>query len=195
MESKLHVTLKKAVERHQAHGSYCWYESTIGPCSGSLRADVHYHRKKRSIYVECETRPNMKRLHEEGLHRKQSPWADIYNLVIPETQFSRHDWSLLRGYFDKVYAYSVEEDRFTRSLDLRTLGGLRDAVLDATMPIIRSDQVKASYLWLVKKKNIYRHCVRCLRGATDPWYWCWNEPCILYKRLWGDPDDYWERPY
>lgn len=197
MESRLHITLKKAVERHQAEGNNCWYESTMGAWggSGSLRADVHYYRKRRSIYVECETRPSMKRLLEKGLRRTQSPWGDVYNLVVPDAQYGRHDWRQLRGYFDKVYAYSVEEDRFTESLDLRTFGALQDAVLDILMPVIRSNKVTALTLWLVKQKNLYRHCIMCLRGRTDPWHWCWNEPCILYKRLWGDPNDHWERPY
>jgi hypothetical protein len=100
----------------------------------------------------------------------------------------------LRGYFDKVYAYSVEEDRFTESTDLRTLRGLRDAVLDATMPIIRSKWGTALNRWLFKRKNLCSHCYSCLSGRACPWDRCLSQPCILYRGIWGDPDDHWKWP-
>ncbi|MFH2110734.1 MAG: hypothetical protein ABIJ47_05670 [Candidatus Bathyarchaeota archaeon] len=190
MESQLHIALKKAVERHMAEGSQCWFESLMVPWSGSgsQRADVQFMRRRRSIYVECETRPSIRRLREKGRRRNQSPWADVYVLVVPETQYSRHDWRQLRGLFDKVYAYSAEEDRFTESVDLRPLGALRDAVLDAAMPVIRSPKFRAFYrfFWIRKNRAVRRlrdraRCIRCCMGKGRPRYYCVGETCETYR--------------
>lgn len=194
METKLHITLKNAVGEHLAVGSRCQYEAEMSPWSGrgSQRADVHYYRKSRSYYVECETRPNLERLREKGRRRLKSPWADAYILVVPEAQFGMHDWETLRGLYNEVYGYNVEENRFTCALDLRTLGALQDMTLDVVMPVVRNRRVRTFHSSIVRKKNIYSHCLNCLRGRICPWLRCLDEPCILYKRLLGDPSDHWK---
>lgn len=194
VESDLHLKLKKAVETHLAEGSHCWFESTMGPWggSGSLRVDVQYTRNRRYYYFECETKPNISRLIHKGEKRKKCYYRTVYNLVIPTSEFNKNDWSLLRGYFDNVYGYDEQLDEIPDRVDLRTLGSLQDIILNRTMPFLRSPEFREFCRFFWKRKNLCRHCYNCLRGRSCPWPQCWDEPCILYKRLWGDPDDFWK---
>jgi len=195
VESRLHLALKNAVKRHHAQGSRCWYESNMQPWggNGSQRADVQYYQNCRNYYVECETRPNINRLRDKGRRRNRYKKRGVYNLVIPESEYTRCDWRQLRGFFDKVYAYSVEEDRFTESLDLRALGFLQDLVLNLVTPLFMSPLFQGFYRPLWRRKNwvavrLWKLgiCVRCCMGGDMVNYYCWVEDCRMYRFLQKD---------
>ena len=181
MESDLHLALKDAVRRHHAGGCRCTYESHMLPWGreGSLRVDVYFCRRGRSIYTECETRPNMERLREKGRRRNTYYYRTVYRLVVPKQEYAKHDWRRLRGYFDAVYAYDVEADSFTDSVDLRLLGPLRDLALDLLMPIYWSRELQTvlrritygvnGLRWAVRSRL---HCMACVLGIPHPWVFC-----------------------
>ena len=177
--------MKQAVATHLSEGNHCWFEDTMGPWggAGSLRVDVHYYRKGRSYYVECETRPNIKRLRKKGEKRKKCPWRTDYNLIVPSTEFTKKDWRQLRGYFDNVYGYDVTQDKIYQKMDLRRLGVLQDLVLDIWMPVRRSSKFKDIEWWFIRRKNGFAICINCLRGEDPPRRDCWDAPCILFNLL------------
>lgn len=177
--------MKQAVETHLSEGNRCWFEDTMGSWGGegSLRVDVHYYRKGRSYYVECETMPNIKRLRKKG--EKRNGWGrrTDYNLIVPSTEFTKKDWTKLRGYFDLVYGYDVNQDKICFRKDLRRLGVLQDLVLDIWMPVRRSSRFKGMEWWFIRRKNLCAGCVMCLRGKYPPRRDCWDAPCILFNLL------------
>jgi hypothetical protein len=186
MESRLHLALKKAVETHLAGGNHCWYESHMGPWggSGSLRVDVHYNRNKRSIYVECETRPSISRLIEKGKRRVKVPYRNVYILVVPDEYYGRLEWQRLRGYFDLVLGYDVEDGVFTGKRDLRFMGPLRDAALDFLIPIYKSERVQGTLNRVTRRKNILKmrlrgrlQCLLCRLDLPSPWIFCPGDGC------------------
>lgn len=120
---------------------------------GSLRVDVSYKMNHRHYYVERETKPNIKRLLEKGHRRKKCRKRINYPLVFPESEYGRHEWSKLRGCFDRVFAYRFEDDRFTEALDLRTFGGLQDLVLDLMTPPYMSPESQRLCRHLWRNKN------------------------------------------
>jgi len=186
VESDLHLALKDAVKRHHAGGSRCWYESHMLPWGnqGSLRVDVSYRRNKRSYYTECETKPNLSRLVEKGRRRREHYRRTVYNLVVPKSEYNKHDWTRLRGYFDQVFAYDIEKDEFTDAVDLRLLGPLRDAVLDITMPIYWSKEFQSTYRRVKYSENrvywavrVILQCSACRLGLPHPWGFCPKDDC------------------
>ena len=193
VESSLHKTLKEAVKTHHATGCRCQEENYMGSGGrGSLRVDVCYMLRHRYYLVECETKPNIPRLLEKGRRRNSIHYRTVYVLVVPFNEYVKKNWAELRGYFDLVYAYDLNEDRFTAKQDLRTLGALQDMVLNVLMPVFRSERFQTLLWWLRKKKNLCQHCYNCLRGKSSPWPQCWYKPCIFYRQLLGKPDDHWK---
>ena len=186
VESQLHLSLKEAVVKHLSEGNHCWFEDTMGAWggAGSLRVDVFYVRKRRWVYVECETRPNIERLKKKGDKRNEHHKRTDYNLIVPSTEFVKRDWYELRGYFDKIYSYDVGLDEIVDHVDLRTLGGVQDFCLDFAMPIIRSREAKDLYWWLIRRKNgvCWRiraliQCSSCKLGIDTPWKYCPRRGC------------------
>ena len=193
----LHHQLKQAVETHLSEGNRCRFESIMGSWGGvgSLRVDVHYYRKGRSYYVECETRPNIKRLRKKGEKRKGYRRRTDYNLIVPSTEFTKKDWTLLRGFFDKVYSYDVALDEINDVVDLRTLGRVRDLVLDVAMPFFKSPGYKEFSRFFWKRKNrvntflYYQlHCLRCCMGRGRVIYFCRYDTCQTYKMFQGNKE-------
>ena len=118
----------------------------------SPRVDMEYKHHMRYFLVECETRPNMRRLKAKGLDRKKIKQWNNYILIVPTSEYLKHDWNELRGYFDQIYSYDVTSDTMTLATDLRILGSLRDVFLDHWMPIRRT-KVKHAYQWFTRNKN------------------------------------------
>jgi hypothetical protein len=195
VESDLHLALKEAVKLHLAEGSRCWEESVMGSWGGAgcLRVDIYYRRRNRYFYVECETKPNIQRLMEKGRKRNKYYHRTVYNLVVPEKEFWKKNWRELSGYFDIVYAYSLEEERFTEKMDLRTLGSLQDLVLDRLMPFLRSPSFKEFRRFFWKRKNLViqyisdlKLCIRCCMNQGRHVYFCIGETCNVYGLIHGD---------
>ena len=186
--------MKKAVETHLSEGNHCWFENTMGAWggSGSLRVDVSYSRNRRHYYVECETRPNIKRLKKKGVKRKKYHRRTDYNLFVPSTEFCKREWMQLRGYFDKVYSYDEITDKIVNQVDLRTLGTLQDLILDYAMPFFRSPRYQEFSRFFWKRKNLVTtylyhrlHCLRCCMGRGRGNYYCRYETCQTYKLFQG----------
>jgi hypothetical protein len=193
VESRLHLSLKEAVKRHHAGINRCRTESLQGwGGKGSLRVDLEFKKNHRYYLYECETKPNIKRLMEKGRKRAQLRHRTMYSLVVPESEYHRRDWKLLQGYFDIVYAYNEVEGKFTKSQDLRTLGGLQDFVLNIIMPIVRSSWFIDARHWINRNMNHLVGCVFCLLGKRCPLCWSSDDQCIIYKLLWGSIDLHWD---
>jgi hypothetical protein len=195
VESDLHLALKEAVKRHHAERNRCWEESVMGSWGGEgcLRVDVHYNRKRRYYYVECETKPNIRRLIEKGRKRNKYYRRTVYNLVVPETEYWKKNWRELSGYFDIIYSYNIEKERFTDKTDLRTLGNLQDLILDRLMPFLRSPEFKKFSRFFWKRKNIIvqfmynlKLCIRCCMNHGRLVYFCRGDPCNVYRLIYGD---------
>ena len=190
----LHLKLKKAVETHLSEGNNCRFESTMGPWggSGSLRVDVTYSRNRRRYYVECETRPNIKRLRKKGEKRNKNYYRTMYNLIVPSSVFFKRDWRQLHGYFDNVYSYDESADLINDRVDLRTFGRLQDLILDRAMPFFRSPEYEgfARFFW-IRKNRVKRYlenqitCLRCCMGKGRPIYYCRYNTCQTYKLFQG----------
>lgn len=180
MESDLHLSMKKAVVRDIGKGSKYWTEYLIGYCgSGSLRVDVNFSKNRRKYLVECETRPKIKRLIQKGKRRNKIRYRTVYILVVTSEWYRKLDWTQLKGYFDIIMSYDVEEDTFTERWDLRFLGPQRDTVLDIIVPIYMSEAVQSIYLRLVMGKNQVKHTIRkliqcsaCRIGIETHWKFC-----------------------
>ena len=76
--------------------------------------------------MECETRPNIKRLKAKASLRKKLSYRNNYILITTKDEYNKHDWRQLRGHFDQIYAYDPKKDCITEMTDLRTLGCIQD---------------------------------------------------------------------
>ena len=151
----------------------------------ALIVDVNITKNKREYLVECETRPNIKRLVEKGKRRNSIRCRTVYILVVPMKWYQKLDWHLLKGYFDIVIAYNIEDDVFNGAIDLRFLGSLRDMFLNALVPVYKSDEAKSVIRWIKMKKNllVYNikgqiHCIACKHGIPTPWRFCPRDDCL-----------------
>jgi hypothetical protein len=149
----------------------------------SLRVDVEYTQNMRDYMVECETRPNMRRLKAKGVNRKKIESRNMYILIVPIGEYCKKDWSQLKGYFDKVYGYDEDIDSMAAVMDLRKLGFLQDIFLDHWMPIRRT-VIKDAYRWLRLNKNLVLNglrrvvqCTLCELGVSSPWEFCPRYDC------------------
>jgi hypothetical protein len=180
--------MKQAVEDQLAGGCYTRTEVEVGRGyrdSGYLRVDVKYHKNSRYFLVECETKPNIKRLIEKALKRKTIQYRTTYLLVVPHEETPKHDWGLLRGSFDKIYSYSNGELR--QLYDLRRLGWLQDAALNLAMPVVRSWRLMCwrndiRMLMSVNWKPTI--CLRCLLMALPGGRTCNERYCPLHPWRW-----------
>ena len=185
LESDLHLDMKDAVIRDLAWDCRYYTEYSFGQRGyNGLRVDVHYTKKKREYLVECETRPNIKRLIDKGKRRNSIQDRTVYILVVPLRWIQKLEWRRLKGYFDLVIPYNVESGVLGRSYDLRFLGSLRDDFLDALMPVYKSQEVYDIYWWVVIRKNFLKwflrgivQCSLCRRGVPTPWEFCPKNDC------------------
>jgi hypothetical protein len=185
LESDLHLAMKEATIRDICKDSKYWTEYMFGWRGlGGLRVDVNFTRNRREHLVECETRPNMKRLIEKGKRRNKIRYRTVYMLVVPFKWYKKQDWTQLIGYFDIILAYDVGEDAFAERMDLRFLGSLRDTILDIIVPIYRSEAAQSIYWKIVVRKNRIQSAVRTLIQCTTckldietPWIFCSKYDC------------------
>ncbi len=78
MESPLHHAMKDAVIRDIAGDCMYSTEYMIGyPEYGGLRVDVNITKNKRKYLIECETKPNIKRLIDKGKRRNKIPYRTM----------------------------------------------------------------------------------------------------------------------
>ena len=165
--------------------------------AGSLRVDVRYTRNLRYYYVECEIRPNIKRLRKKGVKRKTCRRRTDYNLIVTASEFVKRDWRQLHGYFDKVYSYDETADEIIDQVDLRTLGRIQDLILDYAMPFFRSQRYKEFSRFFWKRKNLFIGylrswfaCFRCCLGLDYVKWHCRYDFCIrtkLYRVAYQQP--------
>lgn len=189
LESDLHLAMKDAVVNHLACGEHCWMECRVWYCG--LRVDVSYYRNRRCFLVECETKSRVKRLLEKGRRRNKVPYRNVYMLVVSVEGFRRLEWRRLKGYFDLVLVYDAEGDRFTNVRDLRCLGWLKDAALDALVPLYYGDEFQC-VLRLIHRTRVRfgiwlrdsLECPLCRLGVpTSGWDYCYRDECLGYKTL------------
>ena len=183
-ESTLHRSMKDAAITHLAKDCRYWKEYTHGIRGDALRVDVMINKNGRRYLVECETRPNIERLMDKGRRRNKIRGRNLYVLVVGEEWFDRLDGGRLRGFFDIVQAYNSETHRFTDRRDLRTLGTLRDSVLDIMVPLIKAERTQAVIWWIRTTKNQlkwriidYLQCTSCKLGIPNPWIFCPSSDC------------------
>jgi len=184
VESDLHKKMKASVETQLARGEYYrteWFMGNMG--EDPLRVDAYYTRNKRYYLVECETRPNIKRLHEKARRRKRIPYRTVYILIVPINEYWKRDWRQLRGDFDQVYGYEEDSDTLREVTDLRVFGKAQDIFLDRWMPIRRT-HVKKLYWWLIIWKNLAKteaqiliQCSMCKLDLDPPWEYCIKTDC------------------
>ena len=170
--------MKSIVRRHFKNEYLRFESSTGGTRANNLRVDVRYSQNSRTYLVECETRPNIKRLKAKASLRKKLHYRNNYILIVTDSEYRKHDWRQLRGHFDKIYSYDPEKDLITEMTDLRTLGLFQDFFLDLWMPIWIT---RLRYHWwvLYRNKNNLRRSIReliqcslCRRGLDSPWRYC-----------------------
>lgn len=184
MESDLHIAMKDAVKRMLAGESRTWIEYSASRFDNRLRVDIHYTKNKRDFLVECETKPNIKRLIKKGKRRNSLTYRNTYILIVPSKHFEKHDWLRLRGYFDIVLAYDIRLDRFSMKRDLRLFGSLQDRIFDLATPIYRGRRARNLYWSCYRSKNLilyslrdFIHCKACKLGIETPWIFCPKYDC------------------
>jgi hypothetical protein len=181
--------MKHAAERLLAGDSKTWIEETIGkPMESRLRVDVSYRKNKRFFLVECETKPNTKRLIDKGKRRNRLGYRTTYILIVPVSNYRKNDWSSLRGYFDIIYAYDEEHESFTQYRDLRFLGPLQDRLLNLFMPIYKSRHLEDLYWFIMIRKNRVKwalreiiQCNACRIGIDTIWEYCPTMRCPYFE--------------
>ncbi|MFC1803959.1 hypothetical protein ACFL0D_08360 [Thermoproteota archaeon] len=185
MESHLHLAMKDAVIRDLVDDGRYSTEYLYGyRGSGALRVDISYTKNKREYLVECETRPNIKRLIDKGKRRNEISYRTMYILVVPSEYYHRIDWRQLHGYFDIIFTYEIDRDMLTERQDLRFLGSLRDVFLNVLVPVYKSNETQSVSRWLVIRKNLlvyelrgYLHCTACKLDIPTPWIFCPRDDC------------------
>jgi hypothetical protein len=176
--------MKDAAKRILACDSNSWLEYSASRFDNRLRVDVYYIKNKRRFLVECETKPNLKRLTNKGKRRNSLTYRNTYILIVSSEHFDKHDWWRLKGYFDTVLAYNIELDVFSAKIDLRLFGLFQDRVFNLVTPIYRSRSARDLYrfCWRTKNRIIYSfrgfiQCRACKLGIETPWVFCPKFDC------------------
>lgn len=180
--------MKYAVEQQLTSQCYTRTETEVGRGyrdSGYLRVDVKYRKYNRDHLVECETKPNIKRLIGKAEKRHMLGYRNSYLLIIPSEEYPKYDWSRLKGYYDMIYTYSEGTLRLRR--DYRRLGFLQDTVMGLIMPVVESRWVRRLVTELTALASVswdLKICPMCmlkkpLRGVT-----CRELYCPLHGKRW-----------